>query len=75
MESYYRVAWHASLRCECPKVFRSSDVQLVVSERRRRCDALSEIIARQHFQCIARSKDDDSAGLAGGVNTAVGRYW
>ena len=69
----YDCALGASLGSECPKVICSSDIQLVVGDGRRRRDALTEIVARQYFQCIARSEYDDSAGLAGGVDAAVSR--
>ena len=65
---------HEALGSECPEVICSSDVQLVVGDGRRRRDALTEIVARQYLQCIARSEYDDSAGLAGGVDAAVSRY-
>src|SRR5688572_14767905 len=63
-----------ALGAECPQMLCGSDVQLVVGDGRRRRDALTEIVARQYFQRIARSEYDDSAGLAGGVDAAVGRY-
>ena len=69
-----RTSVRFSLGSKSPEVLGSSDVQLVVGDGRRRRDVLTEIVARQHFQCVAGSKDDDSAGLAGGVNATVGRY-